>query len=384
MSSKPEDRRSSEMRKLFESCSPWLPPQQLAVEILGRWMSHVPWRSCGLAWADQTSGIAGLLGHRNTTKPTTDLGEVSFSITEIKTSLAHGEALSSVIDSWSPHLPDLGWKEALDGRDCQVIWGCEGEMQPEFDRDLIDAGLQIMVWGLEFQRQLRLQKLTALAEYAAGAGHEINNPLGSIIGRASQLLKDEPDLERRRLLENIGAQAYRIRDMIGDTMLFARPPSPQKEAIVLAELVSEVLGRFSSPIAAQQIQVELNLGASETIEADRTQLQIVFSELIRNSLHAMPDGGEISIEVSQEHNASGDWYRIDFSDNGPGLTDEQIEHCFDPFFSGRQAGRGLGFGLSKCWQILRQHGGKMDLLTEPGKTTFAMWWPVISLDGNDD
>ena len=70
-------------------------------------------------------------------------------------------------------------------------------------------------------------KLEALAEFAAGAGHEINNPLATIIGRAQLLLKDERDPQRRQMLLAIGAQAYRIRDMIGDAMLFGRPPSPE-------------------------------------------------------------------------------------------------------------------------------------------------------------
>src|SRR3974390_1641179 len=88
-------------------------------------------------------------------------------------------------------------------------------------------------------------KLRALAEFAAGAGHEINNPVATIVGYVQQLLADERDPDRRHALATIGAQAYRIRDMIGDCMLFARPPQPQPEPLELAAVVREVAGRFA-------------------------------------------------------------------------------------------------------------------------------------------
>src|SRR5882724_357569 len=88
-------------------------------------------------------------------------------------------------------------------------------------------------------RQLAELKLRALAEFAAGAGHEINNPVATIAGYAQQLLADETDPDRRHALATIGAQAYRIRDMIGDVMLFARPPQPRPEQIDLTAAVRE-------------------------------------------------------------------------------------------------------------------------------------------------
>ncbi|PWG73888.1 hypothetical protein DF186_20725, partial [Enterococcus hirae] len=79
-----------------------------------------------------------------------------------------------------------------------------------------------------------VDKLEAMAEFAAGAGHEINNPVATIVGRVQMLLKTEMDPERRQSLATIGGQAYRVRDMIGDAMLFARPPAPRPEVLPLA------------------------------------------------------------------------------------------------------------------------------------------------------
>ncbi len=91
------------------------------------------------------------------------------------------------------------------------------------------------------QDRLERAKLEALAEFAAGAGHEINNPLAAISGRVQLLLATETDPAKRQALKTIGGQVYRIRDMIGDLMLFARPPKPDPELLDLAETISEVL-----------------------------------------------------------------------------------------------------------------------------------------------
>src|SRR5579864_8603640 len=88
-------------------------------------------------------------------------------------------------------------------------------------------------------------KLRALAEFAAGAGHEINNPVATIVGYAQQLLAGERDPDRRHALATIGAQAYRIRDMIGDCMLFARPPEPRPEPLDLSTIVREAAEKFA-------------------------------------------------------------------------------------------------------------------------------------------
>ncbi|MBC8289033.1 MAG: HAMP domain-containing histidine kinase [Planctomycetes bacterium] len=229
--------------------------------------------------------------------------------------------------------------------------------------------------------KLRDLKLEALAEFAAGAGHEINNPVATIAGRASLLLRDETDPERRRALETIGGQAYRIRDMIGDAMTFARPPEPRVQTISPAALVKDVLNSIEETRQQQNTTIETDLDESLQFSADPEQFRVVASCLIRNSLEALQNGGHIQVQLrvvqlrvvqlSQvQLNGEADSVVLRVSDDGPGLKEVEREHLFDPFFSGRQAGRGLGFGLSKCWQILRQHGGSLD--TEDCDSGFAI------------
>ena len=187
------------------------------------------------------------------------------------------------------------------------------------------------------------------------------------------MLRGETDPERRRSLETIGGQAYRIRDMIGDAMTFARPPEPRIESILPARLVQDVVSSFEETAKTQGTQLNLILDETLQIPADPEQFRVVVSCLIRNSLEALKKAGTIEIQL-QSVGSSRVILRV--SDDGPGLDEIEREHLFDPFFSGRQAGRGLGFGLSRCWQILRQHGGWID--TEEAATGFVITtaWPV--------
>ena len=217
-------------------------------------------------------------------------------------------------------------------------------------------------------------KLEAMAEFAAGAGHEINNPLATIIGRAQLLLRDEPDPQRRQMLMSIGAQAYRIRDMIGDTMLFARPPAPACERISLHETISSVVGKLTDELKTGRCIVRIQCDEAIHLHADAGQLSVVLSELIRNSRQALqPDGGEIHVSAVPREGIA----ILEIRDSGRGFSEIERQHAFDPFFSGRQAGRGLGFGLAKCWRIVGLHGGKIEIQSaEQGLTTVRILWPI--------
>ncbi len=217
-------------------------------------------------------------------------------------------------------------------------------------------------------------KLEALAEFAAGAGHEINNPLATIIGRAQLLLKDERDPQRRQMLLAIGAQAYRIRDMIGDAMLFGRPPAPELQPVDPARAVSDLLSKLADDFAADHCRVSVEIPNGLLLRADSTQLEIVLGELLHNSRQALESagGGEIRVRASPRDG----FVVIEIEDRGRGFSEIERQHAFDPFFSGRQAGRGLGFGLSKCWRIIQQHEGRIEIESAlDGPTVVRVSWP---------
>lgn len=226
-------------------------------------------------------------------------------------------------------------------------------------------------------------KLEAMAEFAAGAGHEINNPVATIVGRVQMLLKSETDPERRQALSTIGGQAYRVRDMIGDAMLFARPPAPRPETLSLSQTIDDVLVSLQEEINQGKVQLEVNIAESLSLYADETQWKVVLSNLLLNSLQAMEAGGQIKISASPLETESGPFIHLKVIDEGAGLTEEERIHLFDPFYSARQAGRGLGFGLSKCWRIATQHGATIAAETNSDRgVTFHLYWPAEKPDNS--
>ena len=230
------------------------------------------------------------------------------------------------------------------------------------------------------EARLRELKLEAMAEFAAGAGHEINNPVATIAGRAALLLRSETDPERRRALETIGGQAYRIRDMIGDAMTFARPPEPRRERLTASGAIHEVIEQLKRSPLADNTAITTDVDESLELDADPEQFRVVISCLLKNSLEAVErsGGGQIrlSLQADSASDCGDDWALLTVSDNGPGLSNIEREHLFDPFFSGRQAGRGLGFGLSRCWRIVRMHGGQIDAHCPEGSgLEIRIRWP---------
>lgn len=219
------------------------------------------------------------------------------------------------------------------------------------------------------------ERLEALAEFAAGAGHEINNPLATIIGRAQQLLKDESDPQRRQSLAIIASQAYRVRDMIGDVMTFARPPAPELREVDALAQTKAVIERLTDTLVAGRCRAEVESARQTVIHADPAQFSVVLSELVRNAITALqPDGGTIQINVESVDQS----VAVAVTDHGKGFTPLEREHAFDPFFSGRQAGRGLGFGLCKAARIVHLHGGTISIQSGPGgPTTITTCWPTV-------
>jgi hypothetical protein len=215
----------------------------------------------------------------------------------------------------------------------------------------------------EFRRALEIEKLDALKELAYGASHEINNPLANISARAQTLLRDERDPRRRRMLSSIHSQAMRAHEMIADLMLFARPPKLVPKTVDLVRLVDDVVAELSEDAVRREATIErLGTRGPVMVQADDVQLGVVLRAMGTNALEAIRGEGRIQLEVRVERSDDQTcWARIIVTDDGPGIPPRVRRHLFDPFFSGREAGRGLGFGLSKCWRIVTDHGGRIDV-----------------------
>jgi signal transduction histidine kinase len=235
-----------------------------------------------------------------------------------------------------------------------------------------------------FRQRLEEEKLAALAEFAAGAGHEINNPIAVICGRVELLLRQETHPERRRDLATIHAQARRVYEMIADLMLFARPPQPTLAKVDLAALLRELSDELQPRCHARGVEFAfLQAGEPLPLVADSSQLLVALRAVSDNALEALPTGGRLEIQTQRTMvpgtatAQAAELARIEIRDDGPGFDEHLRRHLFDPFFSGRAAGRGLGLGLAKCWRIVRMHGGAIHADSQPGQgATFAITLPL--------
>ena len=210
--------------------------------------------------------------------------------------------------------------------------------------------------------ELERRKLDAMKELAYGASHEINNPLANIAARAQTLLRDETHPERRRALEAIHQQSMRAHEMISDLMLFARPPELVYEVFDLRGLLMEIAERLSLVCEQRSIRIQSQLPNDPVqCNGDREQLSVAVTALVTNAIEAIGESGNICVLLNQTPVSEKSTRRatIEVADTGPGTSEEIRQHMFDPFFSGREAGRGLGFGLSKCWRIVTEHGGEV-------------------------
>lgn len=212
----------------------------------------------------------------------------------------------------------------------------------------------------DFDRRLEQEKLESLKELAYGASHEINNPLANIAARAQTLLEDETDSERQRKLAAIHRQAMRAHEMISDLMLFARPPKLKRADCDLQSLVKKVVGESAE--LAEEYGIELVYDDDSDVihlRADETQLGVAIGALVKNALESVSEGGHVQVAARRSTIGSAAFAEVVVRDDGPGISAEVRQHMFDPFYSGREAGRGLGFGASKCWRIVTDHGGQV-------------------------
>ena len=233
-----------------------------------------------------------------------------------------------------------------------------------------------------FQYAARLQdeKLASMKQLAYGASHEINNPLANIATRAQTMLSSETDHEKRHKLTVIYEQAMRAHEMISDMMLFAHPPALRRERVSVRLLLARIV-RELKPVFERDPNVELRLFIGTGVDhaqLDPTQYSVAIKNLIQNSIEALRTlkerNQQIEIRIDRSKNNE---LQCSVWDNGPGISGNVARHLFDPFFSGREAGRGLGFGLSKVWTIAKLHGGdiRFDPDVELG-TRFVLTLPV--------
>lgn len=226
------------------------------------------------------------------------------------------------------------------------------------------------------QRLRRMERYAGLGSLATGLQHEIKNPL-SALSLHVQLLEESLDDQDRsgeidEMLEVIRTEINRLTSVLEGFRDYASMSEPGRSRVDLTSLVNKLV-RFIRPQAEQQrVSVEVNLPRETLPEimADSVHIDQVLLNLSLNALQAMPEGGTLTIGLNQE----ADWIRISITDTGKGIPSELRERIFDPYFTTRHEGTGMGLAL--CEKIVRQHDGTIDFNTGMSGTTFSVLLPA--------
>jgi hypothetical protein len=215
-------------------------------------------------------------------------------------------------------------------------------------------------------------RLEAVRSFAYGAGHEINNPLANIAARAQALLVDERDPERRRKLATIVDQAFRARDMIGGLMVFARPPRPNPVDVDVHDVLRPVVEAARPVAEAKRVRLDYSPPPRPVaVRVDAAQVAEAVRAVVANAVEAVNEGGRVVIEAASD----ADGCQVTVADDGPGMDGDAARRAFDPFYCGRDAGRGIGLGLPKALRLIESNGGGLAVESRPGEGTRV----VISL-----
>jgi signal transduction histidine kinase len=222
----------------------------------------------------------------------------------------------------------------------------------------------------EMQDELARQKaLASVGQMAAGAGHELNNPLAVISGRSELLAHDEQDPKRREALELIHTNAQRVSAIITGLMDFAQPAAPKPETVDLAKLIGQITG----PLANDRIEVEIE--ADDDIPpalADEDQLRRALTAIVdnaRQSLTAEAPGRRVSVSLREPALADAATVELIITDTGVGMPSDALSRATDPFFSARPAGRGRGMGLAMARRLIEHNGGRLTIESAEGQGT---------------
>lgn len=270
---------------------------------------------------------------------------------------------------------DLTPKSAIDSGD-EI-----GELSATFEG-------MVQAIGEAREKLLASERLAAIGKMAAHVTHEVRNPLSSIALNL-ELLEEElgsGDVEARNLLRAIGQEVERLSGLSDQYLSMARRKAPDVEECDLGAIVRSAIEFMRPEVEKHRVELQSNIAAQlPWVEVDQGQIRQVLFNLVRNAREAMPGGGRVLIDVRQV----GDELELRITDNGPGVPAKQIEQLFDPFYTTKDHGTGLGLAVSR--QVLAAHGGRLEYAAaRPHGSVFALYLPLkakrpqLGTEENDD
>lgn len=238
---------------------------------------------------------------------------------------------------------------------------------------------------------VRSEQMASVGFLAAGVAHEINNPLATIAwsaesleSRLDEILTSDPDRpegdrqtgieQMRKYLRRIQDEAFRCKGITGGLLDFSRLGDAKKVPTQLQELIQSVIDMVRTLGKYRRRKIEFEPGKPLVVAVNPQEMKQVILNLITNSLDSMDDGGTVRISLS----STAQQVSLVVRDDGCGMTEEVLQHLFEPFYTRRRDGQGTGLGLSITYRIIEEHGGRIEPLSEgPGKgSTFTITLPL--------
>jgi signal transduction histidine kinase len=236
----------------------------------------------------------------------------------------------------------------------------------------------------ERERQLKLQldlsnRMASLGVMVEGIAHEINNPLANVTGFAELLMNGDIPEDARELAKTINDSAQRIFGIVNNLLAFARQQKLERTYVDINDILSITLAMRAYPMEAGSIKVSTQLDAAlPRTMGDSALLQQVFLNLIVNAeteMNLAHGKGNLLVRTEMMDNS----IQVSFIDDGPGIAEPNLIHLFDPFFSTRQVGQGIGLGLSVCYGVVSEHGGQIRVKSQLAQgSVFIVELPVVS------
>ncbi len=248
------------------------------------------------------------------------------------------------------------------------------------------TGIQGVLKDVTEEKQLsrhlaQTEKMASVGQLAAGVAHEINNPLGVILCYGDLILKNQesnPQIKEDTLV--IQKHANNCKTIVTSLLNFARVSDTQLKKADIHKCLHEILSVLRNQMEKQNITAQTNLDNNiEDILIDEDKIKQVFMNLLLNSMHAMPEGGDLNLntKLDQDNKQITIW----MTDTGEGIPEDKLDKIFEPFFTTKERGIGTGLGLSVSYGIIQQHNGNISVTSQSGLgTTFCVSLPT---NGND-
>jgi signal transduction histidine kinase len=250
------------------------------------------------------------------------------------------------------------------------------ERVAERTRDLAAESAQRM--SLE-KHMAQAEKLAAIGELSAGVAHEINNPLGVILGYCQLLIRTETEeSDRKEDLKTIEKHVKHCQRIVADLLSFSRSAGTEKTPCDIHDILDGVIEFIRKHTDLSRMDVVRNYDTGlPALPLNREKIRQVFINLVMNARYAMGEGGTLTLETRSTED--GERAEIRITDNGSGIAESDITRIFEPFFTTKPTGEGTGLGLSVTYGIVKEHGGDIIVESRLGEgSTFTIYLPVHS------